>query len=89
MAIILTTAFLLISGIFFFVLTHGQDTAALKLLYDRCLEFDEGKADSICYYATVVENQSKKIGFQKGAVLSLRLKGLCHELKSDYDNAID
>jgi signal transduction histidine kinase len=67
----------------------AQDTTQLKLLYDRCLEFDDGKADSICYYASFIETQSAKLRFNKGAVLSLRLKGICHEYKADYEKAID
>jgi len=69
---------------------HGQsDTTHLKFLYDQCLDFDESKTDSLCYYAGFIEKESQKIDFKKGAVLSLRLKGLCEEFKYEYENAID
>ena len=69
---------------------HGQsDTNHLKFIYDQCLDFDESKTDSLCYYASFIEKESQKIGFKKGAVLSLRLKGLCEEFKYEYENAID
>lgn len=75
---------------FFSYAVHGQtDTTILKLLYDRCLEFDESKTDSLCHYATYIEEQSKKLKFIKGSVLSLRLKGLCQEYHSQYGLAID
>lgn len=65
------------------------DTSFLKSLYDRCLEFNESKTDSLCYYATFIESESSKLSFDKGPVLSLRLKGLCQEFQSDYEKAID
>ena len=69
---------------------HGQsDTTHLKFIYDQCLDFDESKTDSLCYYAGFIEKESQKIGFKKGRVLSLRLKGLCEEFKYEYENAID
>ncbi len=81
----LLVLFLLLAGA-----VHGQsDTTHLKYLYDQCLEFDESKTDSLCFYASFIENESKKIGFKKGAVLSLRLTGLCEEFKYEYENAID
>ncbi|MBC7851016.1 MAG: tetratricopeptide repeat-containing sensor histidine kinase [Chitinophagaceae bacterium] len=70
--------------------SFGQaDTNYLKLLYDRCLEFDESKADSICHYADYIQQQAEKLEFYKGPVLSLRLKGLCKDLKAEYKTAID
>lgn len=65
------------------------DTGYLKAIYDRCLDFDESKIDSIGFYANLIEKESKKISYVKGPVLSLRLKGLQHELRSDYKAAID
>lgn len=66
-----------------------MDTSYIKHLYDRCLEFDETKTDSICYYAALIESESKKIKFKKGPVLSTRLYGICMEFQSDFDKAID
>jgi signal transduction histidine kinase len=65
------------------------DTGYLKALYDRCLDFDESKIDSIGFYANFIEKESKKISYVKGPVLSLRLKGLQQEFRSDYKAAID
>lgn len=76
---------LLLSG----SLAAQVDTSRIKLLYDHCLEFDESKTDSLCYYSGYIESESKKLRFNKGAVLSLRLKGLCNEFKSQYEVAID
>ena len=71
-------------------LTLAQvDTSYLKSLYDRCLDFDESKKDSLCYYASYIEKESLKLAFYNGAVLSLRLKGLCQEFQTDYEKAID
>ena len=61
----------------------------LKGIYDRCLDFNESKKDSLCYYARYVETESDKISFVNGKVLSLRLYGLCHEFQSDFEKAID
>jgi tetratricopeptide (TPR) repeat protein len=69
---------------------NGQsDTTHLKFIYDRCLEFDESKTDSLCYYAEYIEKESRKIVFDIGKVLSLRLKGLCREFQSEYETAIE
>lgn len=65
------------------------DTAYIKAIYDRCLDFNEEKADSLHYYAVFIEQSSLKIGFAKGDVLSLRLKGLAEELKDDYSKAAE
>lgn len=65
-----------------------SDTSYLKSLYDRVLDFNETNADSVLYYAEYITEQSKKLNFNKGDVLSLRLKGIYKELKNDYDSAI-
>lgn len=71
--------------------TVGQqiDSTYLKSLYDRCLDFSEDKIDSLKYYASYIERQSKLIHFSKGDVLSLRLKGLHQELEYNYEKAVD
>lgn len=65
------------------------DTNYLKSLYDRCLDFEEGEADSLHYYAGFIASQSRKLNFINGDVLSLRLKGLFYDLKGEYSTAID
>lgn len=80
--------------IFFFTISlfaeaQTVDTNSLKSLYDRCLDFSEEKLDSLHHYADYILEQSKKIGFVKGDVLSLRLKGIHQELSNDYSKAID
>ncbi|MFM9910085.1 MAG: ATP-binding protein [Chitinophagaceae bacterium] len=83
--------FFLIATFFFspFSTLAGVDTTFLKQLYDRCLELNESKADSVCYYASLIENEATRLSFNKGTVLSLRLKGLCNEFRSDYEGAIN
>lgn len=73
----------------FRVLSANVDTSQIKAVYDRCLELDESKTDSLCIYAKWIEVESKKLQFVKGPVLSLRIYGLCHEMKSEYQKAID
>lgn len=65
------------------------DTATLKAVYDRCLDFDESRIDSIEYYAAYIERQSKQLHFAKGDVLSLRLRGLAEEFRDDYSKAAE
>ena len=66
----------------------ATDTTALKELYDRSLDFSEDKADSILYYAEFIKAESARLGFDKGDVLSLRLKGIYEEMNSNYPKAI-
>ncbi|PVD54191.1 hypothetical protein DC498_02065 [Terrimonas sp.] len=65
-----------------------EDTAHLKALYDRVLDFDEAKSDSVLFYARYIQQSSGELNFNKGAVLSLRLNGIYNELKNEYDSAI-
>ncbi|AXY77470.1 hypothetical protein D3H65_27340 [Paraflavitalea soli] len=65
------------------------DTNYLKALYDRCLDFSEDKADSILHYATLIKKESDQLHFNKGDVLSLRLKGIFEEMSSNYSGAIE
>ncbi|MBO9631655.1 MAG: tetratricopeptide repeat-containing sensor histidine kinase [Chitinophagaceae bacterium] len=64
------------------------DTSHLKNLYDRCLDFSEDKKDSIRYYASYIEEQAHKLKFNKGEVLSSRLKGIYEEMTNNYEAAI-
>ncbi|MCO5235987.1 MAG: tetratricopeptide repeat-containing sensor histidine kinase [Chitinophagaceae bacterium] len=83
---------LLMSFFFFFSLnafTQEKDTSHLKAVYDRALDFNSSLADSVLYYAQYIEKEAAKLGFDKGAVLSLRLKGIYQELREEYDSAID
>lgn len=68
--------------------TAQTDTSSLKSLYDRVLDFNRSKADSILYYANYIEEHARESGFEKGAVLSLRLKGIYWEFREEYDSAI-
>lgn len=65
------------------------DTAHLKDLYDRCLDFSEEKTDSIKYYAAFIEKESERLQFNKGPVLSTRLRGLYEDLNNNYGKAIE
>jgi Signal transduction histidine kinase len=64
------------------------DTAKLKALYDRCLDFSEDKIDSIQYYANYIEKESASQRYPRGEVLSLRLKGIYEDLNNNYKNSI-
>jgi signal transduction histidine kinase len=63
------------------------DTQKLRATYDRALEFDETKADSLLYYAVLIEKESKTLRYPTGPVLSSRLRGIHAELKDDYETA--
>ena len=65
-----------------------EDTTYLKALYDRVLDFNSLKADSVLYYANYIDKEARKLDFNKGAVLSLRLKGIYQEFREEYDTAI-
>ncbi|MBX3242531.1 MAG: hypothetical protein KIT80_05275 [Chitinophagaceae bacterium] len=79
-----------IPGIFLFLFSFSQvDSNYLKHLYDRVLDFDVFKKDSILYYADYIEKTAKKIHFDSGRVLALRLKGIYEELDEDYYDAAD
>ena len=64
------------------------DTSYLKKLYDRCLDFSEDKVDSIAYYADFIAGEAARLKFNKGDVLSLRLKGIYEDLNNNYEKAI-
>jgi signal transduction histidine kinase len=64
------------------------DSNYLKALYDRCLDFDENKADSIAIYADIISKEAIKLKYDRGEVLAARLKGLSKDLKGDYEEAI-
>jgi len=65
------------------------DTAQLKNLYDRCLDFNEDKIDSIRIYADYISKEATRLQYNKGDVLSLRLKGIYEDLSNNYEKAIE
>ena len=84
--------YLLIIHLVFWVLCAAQaqepDTNYLKRLYDQSLEFSEEKMDSLLVNAATIEKQAALLGFGKGRILSLRLKGIHSELSGNYGEAI-
>ncbi|MBS1567432.1 MAG: tetratricopeptide repeat protein, partial [Bacteroidetes bacterium] len=64
------------------------DTHYLKSLYDRCIDMDESKADSVAWYASYIARESARLQFDKGDVLSSRLHGISQDLKGNYDSAL-
>ena len=64
------------------------DTAYLKALYDRCIDMDESKADSVAWYAGFISKEAVRLKYDKGDVLSLRLRGIAEDLKGNYDVAL-
>ena len=69
-------------------LPQQADTNYLKALYDRCIDFDESKADSVAFYAAFIAREATRIQYNRGEVLSSRLNGIAADLKGDYDRAI-
>jgi signal transduction histidine kinase len=65
------------------------DTTQLKRLYDRCLDFSEDKIDSIHYYADYISKEADLLKYNRGSVLSLRLKGIYEDLSNNYEKAIE
>jgi signal transduction histidine kinase len=65
-----------------------DDTTAVKLMYDRALDFDESKTDSIGIIADLIEKKSATLHFDKGELLSRRLRGIQAEYTADYEEAI-
>lgn len=66
-----------------------SDTSTLKSIYDRAIDFNESKADSVLFYAYYIKEQSTRLHFNKGDILSLRLKGIYNEFRNEYDSAIN
>ena len=63
------------------------DTVYLKALYDRCIDMDENKADSIAYYAGFISKEAARLNYKNGDLLALRLHGISEDLKGNYDTA--
>ena len=75
----------LLSGNFLFAQT---DTLAIKKLYDKALDFDDSKVDSLELYINLIESSSKELKYDKGEILSTRLKGIKAEFLGDFNTAI-
>ncbi len=86
---LITALYLLFCSFLFQEVFAQEDTASLKALYDRVLDFNSAKADSVLYYARYIEKEAQRLDFDKGAVLSLRLKGIYREFREEYDSAIN
>jgi len=78
---------LLLCIIFSGVRAQKVDSLYLRGIYDRCLNFDETKADSLLYYSNYIREQSVKIQLRTGSVLALRLLAIYTEMQGDYDSA--
>ena len=70
------------------LMSQQVDTNYLKSLYDHCLDFDESRADSVAVCATIVAKEARRLHYDRGEVLSTRLRGLSFDLKGEYDSAI-
>jgi len=71
----------------FAAMAQQADTNRLKDLYDRCIDLNEDKADSISYYADYITREAARLHYDRGDVLSFRLKGIAADLKGNYDTA--
>ncbi len=69
-------------------LPQKVDSNYLKALYDRCLDFDESKTDSLKKCALFISKEAAKLHYDRGEVLSSRLNGIAEDLKGNYDSAI-
>jgi signal transduction histidine kinase len=69
-------------------LSQQADTNYLKALYDRCLDLDESKADSVAFYASFIEREAGQLHYDRGEVLSSRLRGIAEDLKGAYEKSI-
>lgn len=82
--------YLLLGALITCVCSFAQvDTTKLKSLYDRCLDFSEDKIDSIHYYAEYISKEADLLHYNRGNVLSLRLKGIYEDLSNNYEKAIE
>lgn len=82
--------YLLLGTLIISVCSFAQvDTTHLKNLYDRCLDFSEDKIDSIHYYAEYISKEAEYLHYNRGNVLSLRLRGLYEDLSNNYEKAIE
>lgn len=64
------------------------DSNAIIQLYDRCLDFPAGKADSMIYYGDAIINRSKALQFRQGNIYGIRLIGIAQEYKGNYKQAL-
>ncbi len=86
---ILTKTLLICVGSFMLSSSFSQvDSNALKKIYDRVLDFDESKTDSISWYADYIEQESARLKFAKGKLLGSRLRGIHAEYGGEYESAI-
>jgi signal transduction histidine kinase len=79
----------LLSTFFFTAPAQDADTAKLFTVYDRAVMFDESRLDSLAYYAAYIEKQSKQLNYAAGRHMSLRLKGIYHNLRGEYSRAVE
>jgi signal transduction histidine kinase len=64
------------------------DTNSIRILYDRCLDFDSQKADSLNFYANIITEKSAALNFTKGNIYANRLKGIYNEMYCNYEKAV-
>ncbi|MEO6315492.1 MAG: ATP-binding protein [Chitinophagaceae bacterium] len=64
------------------------DSNYLKDLYDRCLDFDESKTDSLSACADFILKEATRLHYDRGEVLSSRLHGIAEDLRGNYNKAI-
>lgn len=70
--------------------SQAQSTRAeLRALADRVIYLDESNTDSFLIYSQIIENQSNEINYQRGLCDSYRLRGIYHECRAEYDQAIE
>jgi len=76
-------------ALFFYTAASAQsDTTHIMNLAKNGFRFDTDKTDSIFWYAQYVMQESEKINFTYGKILSTRLKGRYYQYMGYYDSAI-
>jgi len=81
--------FLFLLCSFFHKRTQAQniDSLYLRNIYDRSIDFDETKLDSLLYYSNYIREKSAEIKLKTGSVMALRLLAIHTEMQGEYDSA--
>lgn len=65
------------------------DSTFINNLYDRCLDFQEDKIDSLYYYADFIKRESARISYANGEIFYHRLLGIALEMQKKYEEALE
>ena len=57
--------------------------------YDRAVHFTESQADSIVYFADLINHNYQSRNYPRGHAMALRLYGYYYENRAEYEKAVD